>query len=38
MPRHAITMSYMAADCHYTGEKPKPEYLRISGMDVPGGV
>ena len=38
-PRRAITMSYMAAEYHYyTGEKPKPEYLRISGGDVPGGV
>jgi ectoine hydroxylase-related dioxygenase (phytanoyl-CoA dioxygenase family) len=38
MPRRAITMSYMAADYHYTGAEPKPQYLRISGVDVPGGV
>jgi ectoine hydroxylase-related dioxygenase (phytanoyl-CoA dioxygenase family) len=38
MPRRAITMSYMAADYHYTGEEPKPQYLRISGVDVPDGV
>jgi phytanoyl-CoA hydroxylase len=37
-PRRAITMSYMAAEYRYTGEKPKPEYLRVSGVDVPGGV
>ena len=38
MPRRAITMSYMASEYHYTGEEPKPKYLRISGVDVPGGV
>jgi phytanoyl-CoA hydroxylase len=37
-PRRAITMSYMASEFHYTGNGPKPEYLRISGADVPGGV
>ena len=37
-PRRAITMSYMAAEYRYTGKAPKPEYLRISGVDVPGGV
>jgi len=37
-PRRAITMSYMAAASRYTGKAPKPEYLRISGRDVPGGV
>jgi hypothetical protein len=31
-------MSYMAAECRYTGTPPKPDYLRISGGDVPGGV
>jgi ectoine hydroxylase-related dioxygenase (phytanoyl-CoA dioxygenase family) len=36
--RRAITMSYMATEFHYTGEPPQPEYLRISGQDVPGGV
>ena len=36
--RRAITMSYMAAEYHYTGKQPKPDYLRISGTDVPGGV
>jgi phytanoyl-CoA hydroxylase len=36
--RRAITMSYMAAECRYTGTPPKPDYLRISGGDVPGGV
>lgn len=38
MPRRAITMSYMAAEYRYTGKPPKPDYLRISGVDVPGGV
>lgn len=37
-PRRAITMSYMATEFHYTGKPPQPEYLRISGHDVPGGV
>ncbi len=36
--RRAITMSYMAAEFKYTGEPPKPDYLRICGQDVPGGV
>jgi ectoine hydroxylase-related dioxygenase (phytanoyl-CoA dioxygenase family) len=36
--RRAITMSYMAAESRYTGESPQPEYLRIVGVDVPGGV
>ena len=36
--RRAITMSYMSAGYTYTGEEPKPDYLRISGADVPGGV
>jgi phytanoyl-CoA hydroxylase len=38
MPRRAITMSYMATEYRYTGTPPKPDYLRISGHDVPGGV
>ena len=38
MPRRAITMSYMAAEYRYTGRPPQPEYLRVSGIDVPGGV
>jgi ectoine hydroxylase-related dioxygenase (phytanoyl-CoA dioxygenase family) len=38
MPRRAITMSYMATEFQYTGKPPKPDYLRISGGDVPGGV
>ncbi len=38
MPRRAITMSYMAAEYRYTGAPPKPDYLHISGGDVPGGV
>ncbi|MGH2371195.1 MAG: phytanoyl-CoA dioxygenase family protein, partial [Chloroflexota bacterium] len=38
LPRRAITMSYMAAEYHYTGKQPTPDYLRISGVDVPGGV
>jgi phytanoyl-CoA hydroxylase len=37
-PRRAITMSYMASEYRYTGKDPKPEYLPISGSDVPGGV
>lgn len=37
-PRRAVTMSYMAATSRYTGRAPKPDYLRISGVDVPGGV
>ncbi len=37
-PRRAITMSYMAAEYRYTGTAPQPDYLRISGRDVPGGV
>ena len=36
--RRAITMSYMAAEFQYTGDAPKPDYLRISGEDTPGGV
>ena len=36
--RRAITMSYMAAEFQYTGNAPKPDYLRICGEDVPGGV
>ena len=36
--RRAITMSYMATEFQYTGQPPKPDYLRISGNDVPGGV
>ncbi len=38
MPRRAITISYMAAEYRYTGDPPKPDYLRIVGGDVPGGV
>ena len=38
MPRRAITMSYMAAEYRYTGEPPKPDYLVIAGVAVPGGV
>jgi phytanoyl-CoA hydroxylase len=38
MPRRAVTMSYMAAEYRYTGRPPKPDYLRISGHDVPGGA
>lgn len=37
-PRRAIAMSYMAAEYHYTGPSPRPDYLPISGFDVPGGV
>jgi ectoine hydroxylase-related dioxygenase (phytanoyl-CoA dioxygenase family) len=37
-PRRAITMSYMGAEYRYTGQPPKPSYLRISGVDVLGGV
>lgn len=37
-PRRAITMSYMAAESRYTGKPPKPDYLRISGSAIPGGV
>ena len=37
-PRRAITMSYMAAEYQYTGKPSKPDYLHISGHDVPGGV
>jgi ectoine hydroxylase-related dioxygenase (phytanoyl-CoA dioxygenase family) len=37
-PRRAIAMSYMMTESRYTGEAPKPDYLRISGADVPGGV
>lgn len=37
-PRRAITMSYMATEYHYTGQPPKPEYLRISGVEVSNGV
>ena len=36
--RRAITMSYMSAGYRYTGAEPRPEYMRISGCDVPGGV
>ena len=38
--RRAITMSYMSTGYTYTytGEEPKPDYLRISGADIPGGV
>ena len=36
--RRAITMSYMSAGYAYTGAQPKPEYMRIAGGDVPGGV
>lgn len=36
--RRAITMSYMATEFHYTGQPPTPDYLRICGEDVPGGV
>ena len=36
--RRAITMSYMSAGYAYTGPEPRPDYLRISGGDVPGGV
>jgi len=38
LPRRAIVMSYMAAEYHYTGTPPKPDYLQISGVAVPGGV
>ena len=38
MPRRAITLSYMATEYRYTGKSPQPEYLRISGVEVPGGV
>lgn len=38
LPRRAITMSYMATEYRYTGKPSKPDYLRISGHDVPGGV
>jgi hypothetical protein len=43
--RRAITMSYMAAEYRYVKrssasvvERPQPEYMRVSGVDVPGGV
>ena len=36
--RRAITMSYMSAEYTYTGPDPKPDYMRIAGGDVPGGV
>lgn len=36
--RRAITMSYLSAGYSYTGKPPTPAYLRISGVDVPGGV
>ena len=36
--RRAITMSYMASEYHYTGNSPKPNYLKICGIDVLGGV
>ena len=36
--RRAITMSYMATESRYTGQSPQPEYLRISGVAVPGGI
>ena len=38
LPRRAITMSYTATESRYTGRSPQPDYLRISGVDVPGGV
>lgn len=37
-PRRAITISFMAAESHYTGKPPKPDYLHLSGHAVPGGV
>lgn len=36
--RRAITISVMPAEARYTGATPKPEYFRLSGVDVPGGV
>jgi ectoine hydroxylase-related dioxygenase (phytanoyl-CoA dioxygenase family) len=42
-PRRAITLSYMSTASRYVGRnranpEPKPDYFRISGEDVPGGV
>ncbi len=37
-PRRAVTMTYMATASRYTSQAPKPDYLRISGVEVPGGV
>ncbi len=42
-PRRAITLSYMSAASKYVGRnranpEPKPDYFRIAGDDVPGGV
>ncbi len=36
--RRAFAMHVMAAEFRYTGSPPAPEHLRISGVDVPGGV
>ena len=42
-PRRAVTLSYMSAASKYVGRnrekpEPKPDFFRISGEDVPGGV
>src|SRR5437763_1323191 len=36
--RRAINVGYMAAEFRYPGERRKPEYLRVSGVAVPGDV
>jgi phytanoyl-CoA hydroxylase len=38
VPRRAFAMHVMAAEFRYTGSPPMPQHLRISGVDVPGGV
>lgn len=44
-PRRAITISYIPTASRYTRFKtsgsdagPQPDYIRISGEDVPGGI
>lgn len=37
-PRRAVTVSVMPSSARYTGREPKPDYYRVLGRDVLGGV
>jgi ectoine hydroxylase-related dioxygenase (phytanoyl-CoA dioxygenase family) len=37
-PRRAVTVTVMPSNAHYTGGEPKPDYYRVLGRDVLGGV
>jgi ectoine hydroxylase-related dioxygenase (phytanoyl-CoA dioxygenase family) len=37
-PRRALVLSYMSSAYRFTSPGPKPDFFRIAGEDVPGGV